>query len=380
MRRYALIMLLALIAGCCGDAPQQKPPVATKQERGVVDGTPKRLLIGLQDDALLTSAEPRAWSLMQRLGVSVIRYNAAWNNVAPTKPTDPLNPNDPAYNWSAVDELVTKAHAIGAHVLLTLVQAPAWANGNRHPAFGPDDSEDYGRFCHAAARRYSGSFVPVGEGSPLPAISAFTVWNEPNGGEFFRPQDAETPARYARLANACTHAIHEVSPGARVAIGPVASRGSRGGLGPLAFLQAYQAAGGKRPDAVAVNPYMYGLDPVFAPGARLEGSEINLRNLDLLEGWASSTYGSIIPVWVTEFTWRTAETPGRGVVTNEQQLALTKQSVMLVRTSYPYVKMMVWFLLRDQGPTAYWRSGLVTFDWQQKPAFELWTAYAHDTS
>ena len=36
-----------------------------------------------------------------------------------------------------------------------------------------------------------------------------------------------------------------------------------------------------------------------------------------------------------------------------------RQTVELVRTHYPYVPLLVWFLLRDQGPHDYWRSGLV---------------------
>ena len=32
---------------------------------------------------------------------------------------------------------------------------------------------------------------------------------------------------------------------------------------------------------------------------------------------------------------------------------------------------MFWFLLRDQGPTDYWRSGLVDTAWARKPAFAV---------
>jgi hypothetical protein len=32
---------------------------------------------------------------------------------------------------------------------------------------------------------------------------------------------------------------------------------------------------------------------------------------------------------------------------------------------------LVWFLLRDQGPHDYWRSGLVNTAWQRKPAFAV---------
>ena len=48
-----------------------------------------------------------------------------------------------------------------------------------------------------------------------------------------------------------------------------------------------------------------------------------------------------------------------------------RQTVELVRTHYPYVPLLVWFLLRDQGPHDYWRSGLVDTAWHRKPAFAV---------
>ena len=44
----------------------------------------------------------------------------------------------------------------------------------------------------------------------------------------------------------------------------------------------------------------------------------------------------------------------------------------LVRTHYSYAKLLVWYLVRDESPTSYWRSGLATYDWQQKPAYGLY--------
>lgn len=47
-----------------------------------------------------------------------------------------------------------------------------------------------------------------------------------------------------------------------------------------------------------------------------------------------------------------------------------------MRQRYPYVQVFTWFLLRDQDQSGYWRSGLVTFDWQLKPAFQVYQAEA----
>ena len=372
MRRVLCLLALGLLVGGCGSSAEPEVASRTEPTTPTVDATPKPLELGLQDDALLSSQEAEAWPLARGLGVQVVRYNVAWNLVAPSEPADALNPDDPAYDWSAVDQVVDRTGLMGAHALLTIVQAPGWANGNQHAAFTPDDPADYGAFCRVVATRYDGHHGH-------PRVTRFTVWNEPNGGEFFRPQDAYTSERYAGLARACMDGVAAVDRGATVAIGPLASRGSKGGLAPLAFLDAYRAAGGPEPAAVAINPYQFGLDPVFLPGEQRANGAINLRNLDSLEGWISTAYGSIKPIWITEFAWRTAETPGRGVLSDEEQARLTAVSVALVHSNYPYVRLMVWFLLRDQGPESYWRSGLVQFDWQRKPVYDIWSQLARSS-
>src|SRR4029078_4706585 len=79
--------------------------------------------------------------------------------------------------------------------------------------------------------------------------------------------------------------------------------------------------------------------------------------------------GDTVPIWLTEFAWRTAPQPGLGIITPERQADLAEQSVDLVRAHSPYAHMLVWFLLRDVSPTSYWRSGLVDSDNHKKPVF-----------
>ena len=127
---------------------------------GVVPATASAgLELGLQDDAYLSSADPRAWQLTRELRPDVIRYNVDWSSVAHVRPSQPASPADPAYQWAATDGIVQGAARQGARVLLTIVQAPAWANGNGPPRTAPLEASDFGTFCRAVATRYSGSFV-----------------------------------------------------------------------------------------------------------------------------------------------------------------------------------------------------------------------------
>ena len=57
-----------------------------------------------------------------------------------------------------------------------------------------------------------------------------------------------------------------------------------------------------------------------------------------------------MPIWFTEFAWRTAPTPKLGNISPAKQADLLHKTVKLVRTHYPYAKMLVWFLVRDESP------------------------------
>ena len=138
------------------------------------------------------------------------------------------------------------------------------------------------------ATRYSGSYVPGGRGRRrCPRVTSFTVWNEPNRGQFLaaagsaRLRGAEGHgAPDARLRRARSHAV---SPDAKVALGPLASRGGQGGIAPIAFLARYRAAGGPRPDVVALNPYLGSLLPEYRGDEQEDHGAITVRNLDRLE-------------------------------------------------------------------------------------------------
>jgi hypothetical protein len=353
-----LALLAVVIVGAGGallltrsDNKTASPPVSTPP--------PKSMTLGLQDDALLTSAEPLAVPTVKALKPRLIRYNIVWSDIAPRKPAEPGNPADPAYVWTNADKIAALAKTLGASLLFTIVNAPKWANGGASPEHVPTDPADFGTFCGALAQRY-------------PTVGRFTIWNEPNRGQFMQPQGAggsEAPGTLAGLAKACIPAIRDKNRHARIAIGPVASRGGQGGLAPIPFLAAYRAAGGPVPDAIALNPYLEGQAPLFVPTERPADGAVTVRNLDWLEGLLKRAYGRTMPIWLTEFAVRTVPP-----VSNLDQATQLRQTVSLVRTHYPYVPLFIWFLLRDQGPHDYWRSGLVDTAWHKKPAFAVFRA------
>jgi hypothetical protein len=74
--------------------------------------------------------------------------------------------------------------------------APRWAEGPGIPSAALDNpfwawrpsAADFGQFVRAAGERYSGSYVPPGQSTPLPRVNFWAIWNEPNFGEDLGPQ------------------------------------------------------------------------------------------------------------------------------------------------------------------------------------------------
>ena len=69
------------------------------------------LQVGLFDDTQFNYGNPDlVFPVLKELRTQVIRVNLVWggpNGVAKRRPVNPMNPNDPAYQWSVYDRTVT---------------------------------------------------------------------------------------------------------------------------------------------------------------------------------------------------------------------------------------------------------------------------------
>src|ERR1700750_2142152 len=76
---------------------------------------------GLTDDAWLTDGpgevDARVETL-QELGVKAVRYTLKWNDLATSRPAAPTDPQDPAYDWSSVTDVLDALHAHRIDVIL----------------------------------------------------------------------------------------------------------------------------------------------------------------------------------------------------------------------------------------------------------------------
>lgn len=251
-------MLGTAAAGCGGSQPPGVVPPASSRP-------PLETIF--EADSQLRSDPAGTLGLLRRLGVARVKLYVPWRAVAPD-PTassppsgfDASNPASyPAGSWSYYDAVVRDATARGVGIDMTVgAPVPQWATGPGEPRGGPPgvwkpSPADYGRFVHALAVRYSGSYTPSGASGPLPRVGYWAIWNEPNYGPQLAPQAIHdstvevSPALYRGLLNAAWGALQRTDHGHdTILIGELAPRGvtignspgNFSGMVPLRFVRA----------------------------------------------------------------------------------------------------------------------------------------------
>jgi hypothetical protein len=167
----------------------------------------------LQDDAQLIGSDgsrrDATLDEWKALGVDIVKVRVDWRDTAPaTKPADPTDPAayDPT-DWALYDAVVRGARQRGMDVYLMLGgHAPAWASqpspkGLPSGVHRPDPAL-FGQFVQAVGKRYSGTYTPQDgdyfDPNPLPRVTIWSVWNEPNLVSWLSPQ-ADAPEIYRKL-------------------------------------------------------------------------------------------------------------------------------------------------------------------------------------
>ena len=372
------------------------------------------MLVGINDEAAtLYGNPPEAFAALKSLNVKVLRVNLYWGGtpwaVAKSKPSDATDPGDQAYSWALYDRLARYAETYHIQLMFSILFTPNWANGGKGKNVAPTNPQALQDFAQAAATRYDGFYIPPAwqqqptlekPTEPLPAVTLWTAWNEPNNPVFLVPQYAKQGGKwivasaksYAQICNAVYKGVHKVTvnAGAVTLLGPkVAEKeqvacgvtdprgndnpGARSSIDPLTFLTAAKQFGMGPIDAYAHNPYpSAGTEsPTYIPkGATAR--RVQLGNIGNLISLVTKYYGSK-PIWVTEYGYQT-NPPNKTVYGTswQNQAAWLTQSVSMARKN-PRIKIFLWYLLKDGPPPGSWQSGLETVTGQKKPA---WAAFA----
>jgi hypothetical protein len=272
-------------------------------------------------------------------GGNMVRLLLYWRRVATGVPVDAKDPDDPAYDWTQIDQQVRDADAAGLKVLLVFRSAPDWAQGpqpNSEGSYKPDPAK-LADFAEAAARRYNGGFPAAG--GPLPAVRWWEIWNEPNLRNFLKPQfdglgRPYSPKFYRRMVNLAAPAVHAVNASNRVVAGNTAPFGNPGNMKPLAFLRRLLCvSGGATPKATCsskVEADVFSHHPYTNGNAFHHAVDPDNVSLGDLPAWKRLVNGAVkvghvlradharrtsVGLWATELGWDTSPPDPIGVPT-----------------------------------------------------------------
>jgi hypothetical protein len=374
---------------------------ATAQPRTPAKTTSSHMLVGINDEANTLYGNPaQSFAELKTLRTQVLRVNLYWGGtpwaVANKEPNDATDPGDPAYDWSLYDRLVKYAETNKIKLVLSFLFTPSWANGGKGKNVAPTDGKDLQDFAYAAAERYSGLWTPptwqqnqtLGIGNtPLPKVSMWTAWNEPNNPNWLTPQykrvggkwQIESAVQYAKICNAVYSGVHSpfLGPlqGEQVACGVTGPKGnnapgtSRASVDPISFLNAAKKAGMKTFDVYAHHPYAdKGSEaPNFVPKGA-QARRIQLGNINVLLKQITKLYGAK-HLWITEYGYQT-NPPDKTIfgISWSKQALFMKQAYTIARAN-PRIDMFLWFLIRDEPNIGGWQSGVETPGGKKKPSW-----------
>jgi hypothetical protein len=356
---------------------------------GVVPATASaKLELGITSVAIQNRSPALFYGNVKALKMGIIRTQINWANIAKRKPAKPEDPNDKAYNWKQLDKLVMDGAAWATPAKGTVIYnvwgTPRWARKyQRNVLFVPVPNTTYFRqFMRALAKRYNGAFVPTGAAVPLPRITHWEIWNEPNnalglakpGGVRGKGTSAGATA-YITILSTAYNAIHKQDPTGKpkaVVIGGAV--GGRTGIDHVTFYNALKKGKAKL-DAISVHPYS--LLPTLgpsdgAPGKGYLNPFYRLGNFNRFISFVKSWKGSNFPIYVTEIGWQVKTGKNLLGVSTKLQALYFKQAVSKLKR-YPQVKGMVWYMLRDETSVAGWQSGLLNKNNKKRQIWFEWS-------
>lgn len=364
------------------------------------------LQTGIADDAVLLNGGARADQAVadwQAVGIDTVRIQVPWARVAPdpratTPPVgfQPADPNDPLYDFGAIDAAVDRLVKAGIKPMLMLDgPPPLWGSGNPqrgNPRYRPS-APAFANFVTAVAGRFGA------------AVDEYILWNEPNLPVWMQPQadcgvhrcTPVSPSVYRAMVLAAYPAIHAVDPVATVLIGALAPAGGdlrtkNANMRPLEFLRGLAcvdgdlhavrtgACRGFQPaiaDGISYHPHSTRHAP-SQPYAHRDNADLGSlkrveRLIDRLQR-LGRLRGTTAPLnlWLDEYGYQTNPPDRlRGVSPGAQDRYLQQAAYIAWRD--PRVMLLAQYLWQDEpvaGGRKYtgWQSGLHDADGDPKPA------------
>ncbi len=307
----------------------------------------------------------------RELGIKIYEDRLYWSSVAPRRPDQPRNPNDPAYVWPAeVTQAVAEAKRYHIQVALQIIGAPTWANGGRPWNWVPRSPQDYANFAIAATRRY-------------PSVHLWMVWGEPSRTPNFEP---ETPAKpfaklnaqqqlaphiYARILDAAYGALKGVSR-SNIVIGGMTY--TTGDISTQQWIENLRLPDGRPPRLD-----MYGDDPFSFRAPNLSNPPSPDQEIDfsdqgrlskLVDRYLGRPGNPDPKLFISEWTVPTKVDEEFNFYVEPLVQAQWITDGLRVAGELPSVYAVGWIHLYDEPPESY--GGLLETDGTKKPGFFAW--------
>jgi hypothetical protein len=306
--------------------------------------------------------------LYHELGVSLFEMDLDWATIAPKRPRNPANPNDPAYRWPVqVQQAITQAHRFHMRALLQIIGAPAWSNGGHGSNWSPSPSA-FGTFAATAARHYRD-------------VHLWMIWGEPNRRPNFQPETAAPPGHrlnraqqvaphnYARILDAAYGALKRVNRGNLVIGG---STYTTGDIDTQQWIQNLLLPNGRPPrmDMYAHNPFSWRV-PIFSNTPSPDG-EVMFPDLKRLGGWIDRYLHHGMPIFLSEWTLPTAVDQEFDFYVDPPVQAAWITDALGQARSWKRIYGLGWIHVYDDPPVS--SGGLLSASGVPKPGF---AAFAH---
>jgi hypothetical protein len=312
-----------------------------------------------------------AFRVYRNLGVDVFQYQLVWDRIAPTQPSHPTRPGDPAYRWPAdVDEAVRMGRRYGIKVALMVKGSPAWANGGQATQFSPAPAH-YARFLKAASRHYR-------------RVHRWMIWGETNRAAVFQPLPPNSrvgPRAYARLLDKAYAALKHRSR-KNIVIGGMTF--TYGDVYPSKWIRWMRLPNGRPPrlDLYGHNPFSRRApdirqpeDPGF-PGSR------DISDMDVFAREVHRAYRRVPRfrrhggprLWLSEFTV-SSDRPNRAftfAVSRRDQARWLRGAYRIAKRVH--AAGLGWFNLYDEpasNPIGL-TTGLMTYEGVRKPSYRAY--------
>jgi hypothetical protein len=331
---------------------------------------------GILNSGLSATYRSHTLDQIRNLGADTVRVLVPWRSFAPEPSSlqvpigfDGTNPGDyPQHEFDLLDQVVRGADQRGLRVLLT-PSGPAldWASGSVSNDHVYPDPSRFEEFVTALGVRYSGDCSQSCESSsPLPRVSLWSVWNEPNLALFLRPQyvrgQSVSGRIYRGLFLAARRGLRDSGHGSdQVLIGETAP--SRGAVStpPITFLRdvlcldrSFARRGNCAPVRAAgwaQHPYTPGVAPWQRPPGKGNISIGSVNRLTRALHLAASAGATLarLPVYVTEFGIESYPKPTSqfGLSQLRQVEYLGIAEFLLYRN--PWVRSYAQYLMGDDG-------------------------------